>query len=343
MKSTIRARAPMRIGLCGGGSDLPEYLEHSEGLILNATISLFARVTIKPQPRGQGFHFNISDTQEVFRYTRDELEELEYTKLPLPVAVTKYFLNHDEISDLSIHTHSDVPQGSGLGGSSCLVVALVKAYAEFLNMPISSYDCARIAIRIERELCGQPGGIQDQYASAFGGFNCLEISKDRVVVDRLPIKNWQACELSEHLIIAYSNIKRTGPVIENQKKEASEIAERQQISSDFRALALGFRDQLMSGNFHRLPDILNNSWRTKKKMSENTSSNAIDDLIESILVSGARGAKLSGAGGGGFCLVFVAPENRGVVSRALTKFGCQIFPFSFWDKGVEAWEIADGH
>ncbi|MCD6468884.1 MAG: GHMP kinase, partial [Thermoplasmata archaeon] len=210
----IRAKAPLRISFAGGGTDVPPYPEKEGGCVLNATINKYAYGTLRPrkdrQIKVESVDFGISVNYDVD-------EELIYDgKLDLVKAAIKKLEGQDS-TGFDLFLHSDAPPGTGLGSSSTVMVALVGLLKEFKNMPLTDYEIANLAYIIERKELGIKGGLQDQYAATFGGFNFIEFLKDRVIVNPLKISQDVINELEHNLLLCYTGKTRlSARIIEDQ-------------------------------------------------------------------------------------------------------------------------------
>lgn len=216
----VRSKAPLRLGLAGGGTDLSPYCDEYGGYVLNATISLYAYCTIEPLDNGRVI-FEAVDRGERFESQAEAAFSLD-DSLSLHKGVynriIKEFNNNIPLS-FKMTTYSDAPAGSGLGSSSTMVVSIIKAFVEWLSLPLGEYDIARLAFEIEREEVGIIGGAQDQYAATFGGFNFMEFYSDkRVIVNPLRIKNWIIDELESSFILYFTDITRNASIIEEEKR-----------------------------------------------------------------------------------------------------------------------------
>ena len=341
----IRSRAPLRLGLAGGGTDVSPYCDEFGGAVLNATIGHYAYASIEPMENGMAY-FASQDRAEWAEYPAEiELKpdgHLDLFKFVHNCAVRRF--NGGDPLNLRLTTRVDVPSGSGLGGSSTLVVAVLKAYAEWLNYPIDDYDLAHTAYIIEREEAGLQGGRQDQYAAAFGGFNFMEFSGNgRVLVNPLRIKESVASELEASLLLFYTGESRaSSAIIAEQAKNvetgnASAIEAMHQIKQE----ALRMKEALLRGDFCLLHDVLRASWEAKKRMASRIVNDKLETLYERALEAGAYCARISGAGGGGFMMFLTDPMRKDVVANVLrccdgngVVYGCH-----FTSVGAQAWKV----
>ncbi len=339
----IRSKAPLRLGLAGGGSDVSPYSDIYGGNILNATIDLYAYCTI-----------TVTNTHKIQIYAADLKHDIEYDLQPvLPIdgtlniikGVYNRLVKDFHISNLTgfrITTHSDAPPGSGLGSSSTMVVAIVKAFTEWWNLPLGEYDIAHLAYEIERIDLKLTGGKQDQYAATFGGFNFMEFLKeDKVIVNPLRIKRWIIDELEASMVLFFTGASRSSAkIIEEQQKNTSQgntIAI--EAMHNIKQSAIDMKEALLKGDINSYARILGSAWTDKKKMAHSISNDSIDNIYETALASGALAGKVSGAGGGGFMMFVVDPEKRLSVIDALNQFNGKIMPFHFSEGGCHGWKI----
>ncbi|HEY4051185.1 MAG TPA: hypothetical protein VGM27_30355 [Acidobacteriaceae bacterium] len=339
----IRSRAPLRLGLSGGGTDVSPYCDRFGGAILNATIGHYAYATIDPLQE-DAVEFSSADLKEDSRYeAKPRLEpdgSLDLFKHVYNHVVREF--NAGIPLRLRITTRVDVPSGSGLGGSSTLVVAMLKAYAEWLNWPLDDYQLAHTAYVIEREEAALQGGQQDQYAAAFGGFNYMEFGGNgRVLVNPLRIKSWVISELEASLLLFYTGASRaSADIIAEQSRNVQQEEEQAlQAMHQIKQEALRMKEALLRGNFNLLHEVLRASWVAKARMARKILSEKMELLYARALEAGAYSAKISGAGGGGFLMILADPMRKRHVSEALsccehagTVYGCH-----FTDLGAEAW------
>lgn len=337
---TIRSRVPLRLGLAGGGSDLDVYCSQFGGYVLNATISLYVHCTIEERDDDK-IVFDAIDMDKTLELTSEPYLELD-GELDLHKAVYNKIIRDyiKEPLSFKLSTYSDVPSGSGLGGSSTLVVAILKAYTEWLNLPLGEYDIARLAYDIEREDVGIVGGAQDQYAATFGGFNFMEFyDNKKIIVNPLRIKNWIIDELEASLVLYFTNITREASQIENEKKSLLGDQKSLDAMHEVKEDAVMMKEALLKGDIRSFATILGRSWEAKKRVSNSISNNVIDNIYDLAIKNGAYSGKVSGAGGGGFMFFMVEPTKKLHLIRALNKEQGEVINFQFVKDGAKGWKI----
>ncbi len=341
MNSSVHARAPLRLGLAGGGTDVAPYSDLFGGQVLNATISLSTHCHIKLVAQGRSIVFKADDFNETLTLP---VAAHFATNGPLMLHKATYNRIVRDFNDgqaLPVHvvTYSDAPPGSGVGSSSALVVAMVQAYAELLQLPLGEYDVAHLAYEIERIDCAMAGGKQDQYAAAFGGFNFIEFgADDRVVVNPLRIKRELCNELESRLLLYFTGRSReSARIIESQIASTKDGGDAIEAMHEMKRAAGDMKEALLKGRISSVLDILAASWHVKKRVAASISSLHIDKIGDSAVAAGARGLKISGAGGGGFMMIAVDPDARYSVVRAIEPFEGRFFAFSFVEQGVQSW------
>jgi len=336
----IRSKAPLRLGLAGGGTDLNTYCDQFTGHVLNSTVSLYVHCTIEARDDGK-IAFHAVDINESV-----ELDSLPALPLDGKMDLFKGIYNRivkdftNKPLSFTLTTYSDVPSGSGLGGSSTLVVAIIKAFTELLNLPLGEYDIARLAFDIEREDIGIVGGAQDQYAATFGGFNFMEFyDEKRVIVNPLRIKNWIIDELEASMVLYFTNITREASQIEHEKKSLLEDKKSLEAMHEVKKDAILMKEYLLKGDIKNFAKILGKSWAAKKRVSDSISSNEIDKVYNIALNNGAISGKVSGAGGGGFMFFMVEPTKKLQLIRALNEQQGKVINFEFVKDGTKGWKI----
>ncbi len=342
----IRSKAPLRLGLAGGGSDVSPYSDLYGGLILNASINLYAYCTIKER-FDDLICINASDIAQSVQLQTSLALPLD-GKLDLHKGVYNRVIKDFNIQKplaFEITTYSDAPPGSGLGSSSTMVVAIVKAFVEWLGLPLGEYEIAKLAYDIERKDIGLSGGKQDQYAATFGGFNYMEFFKDdRVIVNPLRVKRWIVDELEASMILYYTGASRSSAqIIDEQKKNTSQ-GNNEAISAmhHIKQSAIDMKEAILKGDIKSYARILGEAWESKKKMADAISNRHIEDIFDVALKAGAITGKVSGAGGGGFIMFVIDPVKKIRVVNALSKLeGGKVVPFQFSEGGCHGWRTTN--
>lgn len=339
----IRSRAPLRLGLAGGGTDVSPYCDEFGGYVLNATIDRYAYAVLRilDEPTVN----LLSTDQRIAEKERASANLILNGSLNLHKAVYNYIVSHynnGKPIPLELTTYCDAPIGSGLGSSSTLVVAMIRAFVELLNIPLDDYTIAQIAYKIERIDCGLQGGRQDQYSATFGGFNFMEFyANERAIINPLRIKNWIVCELEASLLLFYTGLSReSSKIIADQSSNVkSRESNALHAMDSIKHEALAMKESLLRGDFSGFVDSMQESWESKKMTAKMVSSQHIDKVYDAAINAGALAGKISGAGGGGFMLFFVPPEKRMNVIRALSLFQGQVSNCHFSRHGCQAWRL----
>lgn len=342
MSAHVGARAPLRIGLAGGGSDVEPYCTRYGGHVLNATITRYAYAFIEPIAAGQiSFHATDQDAQWV-----GHIDNLDNVPLALHLHRGVFLRIANDFgfpSDRGIRltTFADVPAGSGLGTSSTLVVAMVQALHQYLQLPLGEYDIAHLAYEIERFDCALCGGKQDHYAATFGGFNFMEFYNDRVIINPLHIRNSTLCELEATIVLYFTGVSRqSAHIIDAQRANIlREDPAALHATHAVKAQAMVMKQALLRGDLEAVCTSLRDAWTAKRNMAEQISNSNIDSIYDVAMSSGAKAGKISGAGGGGFIFFIVDPMRRHEVVTNLSKLGGEIVPCSFSQRGAESWNM----
>lgn len=340
----VRSRAPLRLGLAGGGTDLASFSNAHGGVVLNATIDRYAYA-----------HFCLSEGDKIVFKAMDlgAEEELDCSLdfdikdgLCLHRAVYRYMMatyNNGRAIPVTISTTIDVPAGSGLGASSALTVALITAFAVAMQLPLGPYDVAKLAYEIERVHIGLMGGRQDQYAAAFGGFNFIEFLKGEagVIVNPLRLRDAYLKEFESSLIICFSGQSRESADIVREQLGALNAADGSTFAAmhALKDLAVEMKTKLLDGRILEVSDILRASWLSKKQTASSVSNSAIDHLMDVAMDAGALAGKVSGAGGGGFIMLLADPEYRFSVIKALNIAGGEASSVKLTFDGAEGWAV----
>ncbi|KPH50763.1 dehydrogenase [Helicobacter pullorum] len=336
----IRSQTPLRLGLAGGGTDINLYCDKYTGYVLNTTISLYIHCTLIERD-DETIIFDSPDTNSYAKYqSSSHLQNdgnLDIFKAIYNRIVRDFV--HKPLS-FSLHTYSDVPSGSGLGGSSTLVVGIIKAFAEWLNLPLGEYEIAKLAFEIEREDMGIVGGAQDQYAATFGGFNFMEFyDQKRVIVNPLRIKNWIASELEARVVLYFTNITREAKDIEEHKKGKLGDQKSLEAMHAIKQDAVAMKEALFKADFDALAKILGKSWQSKKVISEIVSNDELERIYNLAMANGAYSGKTSGAGAGGFMFFLVDPIKKYQLIKLLNQEQGYVQDFSFSKEGAKSWKL----
>jgi D-glycero-alpha-D-manno-heptose-7-phosphate kinase len=338
----IRSKAPLRLGLAGGGTDVTPYSDLYGGATLNATINMYAYATIIPSNNGRIVIRSID--KNVF-FETDSVESIPIDgSLNLLKGIYNRVVKDFTHSALSfeLSTYVDAPPGSGLGTSSTLVVAVLGAFAEWLKLPLGEYDLARLAYQIERVDLNMAGGKQDQYAATFGGVNFMEFYKDdKVIVNPLRIKSVYLNELSHNLILYNTKTSRvSSSIIERQARNIIEKkAKYVEATHKLKEQAVMMKEAILKGDVDQIGSVLDFGWKYKKQIASGITNHLIDSIYATALESGATGGKISGAGGGGFMIFYCPNNSRFRVIDSLKKFGGTSHRYEFTMAGMTAWTI----
>jgi D-glycero-alpha-D-manno-heptose-7-phosphate kinase len=339
----IRSKAPLRLGFAGGGTDIADYYNKYGGYVLNATLDMYAYCIIEPKDKGN-----------ICFFAADLQKKEEYDSVPVVPSnsvlqlhcgvynrIVADFNNHKPLS-FEMTTFSDAPAGSGLGSSSTMVVAIIKAYVEWLNLPLGEYDIAALAYTIERIDLGLAGGKQDQYAATFGGFNFMEFYQDeKVIVNPLRLKRWIRNELEASMVLYYTGVSRESANIIQEQIEHTKRGDAKNIEGmhELKKQSILMKETLLRGDFKGFSNCLFNAWLAKKSAASSISNSFLEELYQYAIDSGAESAKISGAGGGGFMMIFCNPQKRIQLIRALKKKDGLVLTPSFTEIGTQAWTI----
>jgi D-glycero-alpha-D-manno-heptose-7-phosphate kinase len=340
----FRSKAPLRIGLAGGGTDVSPYSDEFGGIILNVTLSLYAHTTIEliEEP------FIIIESID-----KNETQSFDLNKtLPIDgkldlVKGVYNRLQKDYPFDLrgfKISTKVDAPAGSGLGTSSTLVVSILGAFKEMLKFELNEYEMAHYAYEIERIDLALAGGKQDQYAATFGGFNFMEFSaKDKVIVNPLRIRQDYINELEHNLVLYFTSSTRESATIikEQQKNVVDKNTKSIEAMHHLKDQAKRMKEALLMGKIDTIGEILDYGFQQKKDMASNISNEAIEKIYHAVKKAGATGGKISGAGGGGFMIFYCPKNSKHKVIETLTTLGGTIKQYSFTEHGLTTWTILD--
>jgi len=323
----IVTRAPLRIPLGGGGTDLPSYYSKYGGFVLSAAINKYVYISLnRPQV--------------------DDLIRVKYSKSETVRTVGE--IQHELVREalrltgvergIEIVSMADVPAGTGMGSSGSFLVALLRALHAFKREHVPPLQLAEEACRIEIDMVGSPVGKQDQYIAAFGGITCFEIDREgAVTVNPIRMSAHQLDELRNSLLLFYTGIERRAlDILEDQKRDTMQSKE-DVVESLHRTKELGLeiKEALEAGDLDRFGELMDVHWQNKKRRSTKISDPRIDRWYEIARDNGALGGKLIGAGGGGFFLFYCPNAHKGQLRRAMAAEGLREMPFEFDFEGAK--------
>jgi D-glycero-alpha-D-manno-heptose-7-phosphate kinase len=337
---TIRAKAPLRISFAGGGTDVPPFPEREGGCVLNATIAHYAWGSLRPREDDR-IQMESVDLGISLSYSVNS-EMVFDGQLDLAKAAIQR-LGAKNSHGFDVFLQSDAPPGSGLGSSSALVVALVGLVKEFKNLSLTDYEIAHLAYVIERQDLKIRGGLQDQYAASFGGFNFIEFEKDRVIVNPLRIHQEVMNELEHNLLLCYTGTTRHADHIIDDQTQRYVGNEQEAVAAlhQQKQLAVEMKNLLLHRRLDDFGDLLHCAWESKKNLSSKISNPVIDEMYAVARKTGALGGKMTGAGGGGYMLFYCLFEKRHMVAAALRKMGATPTEFAFEAKGLQTWRVQE--
>ena len=337
-----RSRAPLRLGLAGGGTDVSPYSDLYGGAILNATINLYAHASIEPisenaiivqaLDRHEEQHFSL--TSQLPTDGKLDLLKGVYNRIRQDFGLPS--------TGFKLSTFVDAPAGSGLGTSSTLVVAVIGAFYEMLRLPLGEYDIAHYAYDIERNDLQLAGGKQDQYAATFGGVNFMEFYEgDKVIVNPLRIKQQYLNELENNLVLYFTSTSReSATIIKEQVKNVNSKNEKSiEAMHQLKEQARMMKEAMLKGRLHEIGEILDFGFHQKRQMAANISNSSIEEVYEAAKKSGASGGKISGAGGGGFMIFYCPGNTRYKVMETLRTFGGEVRNYQFSTQGLNTWTV----
>jgi D-glycero-alpha-D-manno-heptose-7-phosphate kinase len=327
-----RARAPVRISFSGGGSDLTYYFIDRPGVVLSTSVALYSHATLIPRADKKINIFSDDlGTLESYSSLMKLMKSENRGLLGSVVSVLKPTYGFD------LYVRSDFPVGSGLGGSSAVATAIVAAFNELRLDRWSTYEVAELAFQAERVCFGVAGGWQDQYASAFGGFNLIELDGKKNLVHAIRMESSTLNELEECLILCNTQIKHDSGDLHNKQRESITKKDNSTQVTKIVELCRQMHKYLIRGELIEFGRSLNETWLLKKSLSSSVTSPELDQIYNSAMYAGALGGKLLGAGAGGFFLFFVQPQFRQKVSEQLRAMNCELTNFRFETEGVTSW------
>ena len=339
----FRAKAPLRVSFAGGGTDVAPFPEREGGLVLNATINRYAYGTLRPRRDGQ-IQIESVDFGRTARFGFDDALVFDGNLDLVKAAIRRMRGPGDEGGGgFDLFLHSNAPPGSGLGSSSTMMVTLIGLLKEFRSLPLTDYEIAQMAFDVERVDLGLKGGLQDQYAATFGGFNFLELHAGHVVVNPLRIPDDTIMELEHNLLLAYTGRTRQGDRIIDDQTRRFEKSDADAVEGlrTQKQLAIDMKNALLQRRVHDFGALLDEAWQAKKQMSDRISSDEIDEMYEEATKVGALGGKVTGAGGGGYMLFYCHYDRKHKVADRLIELGAEVTEFAFTHEGLRTWRADD--
>ena len=318
----IITKTPFRMSFFGGGTDLPDFFNVHGGAVLSTTFDKYCYVTVRHLPR----FFDYSS--ELCYAQTERVTEVEQIQHP----AIRNAMRMLDMHEIRLTYESDLPARSGLGTSSSFAVGMLNAFHSLKGKYKDKRSLADEAIYLERTLCGEAGGWQDQIASSFGGFNRIDFNANDYEVRPVIISPERKCALDDHLVMFFTGFTRFSSVVQaaNAKERADRTAQLKEMLS-----LVDEAEHILTDKHTDLDDfgrLLDHTWRLKRQIGAATSTDSIDALYAKGIAAGALGGKLLGAGGGGFLLFYVRPEHRAKVMEAMK--GLLHVPFTFEDGGT---------
>lgn len=327
-----RARAPLRIGLAGGGTDVDPYASKRGGAVFNTTINRYAYCTITP-----------TDDHSMSVHSTDYGKfqaPLDGGPLPLDgnMDLIKAVTNHFEVTDgFRMFLQSEAPPGSGLGGSSTVIVSIIAAMCEWQGIRLTGTEMAKLAYKLEREDIGLQGGKQDQFAAVFGGFNYMTFGSNSVNVNRVRMDPDTVNELQYCSLLCYTGQTReSASIIQSQVSKFSR-GQNEEALDRTKTLARQMSVAMERGDIHIAGEILDEAWANKKQFSSKVTNPTIDGMYDAAKRAGAIGGKVTGAGGGGFMYFICEYDRKYNVAQELGRMGAKVTDFMFEPNGVISW------
>ena len=328
----IIAKSPVRLSFGGGGTDLPAYYESFGGAVLSVTIDKYFHSVLQEIP-GRDIEISSSDYQ-----LHQRIADLSQANLKDALRIPKAVLRHYGVkSGVMLSLKADIPPGSGLGLSGAVTSSLVRCVGAFAGQDLDKDQVARLATHIELDVLGRPIGMQDQYASAYGGLNFLTFDGAGTKVERVVVSPERLKTLRGHVMLFHTGSSRDSARILDGQRRATRQGDKDVLAALHRvkAVAHEMRRIVEGGDLRDLGALLHESWIEKKRFAKSVSNPEIDAYYAKALECGAMGGKITGAGGGGFLLIFAEPDRHALVSRELTALGLQELAFDFESGGSQ--------
>jgi len=327
-----KAKSPVRITFSGGGTDLTTYFYKANGVVFNATINKFTHAVLEKRDDGLIKITSHDLKQEVQCNNLADLKlngELDLIKAVLINLAPSFGFN--------LYTYSDVPPGSGLGGSAVLVSAVIGAFNNFRKNKLDLYEIAELAFHSERIVLSLDGGWQDQYATVFGGFNYIEFSEKDNTVNPLKITNSIKNELEDSLFLCYTGKNHDSGKIHDHIRIQMKKNDQKKYAEKSKEIAHKMKTRLLQGRLDSFGSLLGEAWSVKKMFSKKISNLSLDKIYDYAIKNGAIGGKLLGAGDGGYFLFYVPTHNKINFIKAIKRKGLFLEDFTFDDNGLRSW------
>ena len=316
----IITQVPFRISFFGGGTDFPAFFEKHGGKVISTSIDKYCYLNVRHLP--PFFDYATHITYSIIESAKSE-DDIQH---PAIREAMKFLDMHE----LSITYDADLPARSGLGTSSSLAVALLMSFYALKGKYVDKQRLATEAIHLERDLCKESGGLQDQIAAAYGGLNRIDFSSEGFEVNPIVISNPRKRQLNDNLMMFFTGFSRFSSSIQVEHEKAIHTKEQQLI--ELLSLVDEAEKTLIMGDLDDFGRMLDHTWQLKRGLNASVSTEAIDQFYETAKKAGALGGKLLGAGGGGFLLLYVRPEDQPQVRRSLSQL--KEIPFRFEDGGA---------
>lgn len=331
----IRSKSPLRVSFGGGGTDFPHFFNEHGGAVLSTTINKFAHVTLYPRNDDQ-IIIRSADLGQEIKFIAGTTPKLDGI-LDLAKATV---LRLKSKKGMTLDIRSEVPPGSGLGGSSSVVSAIIGAVSKYNGIELTKYEQSELNHKIERIDAKIPGGKQDQFATNFGGFNFIEFYKDRTVVNQLKIDDNIKNDLNAHLLFCYTGKVRTNLSLIDKQIQYYKDNRLETIDGvkQMKKLTYQIKEHLLFGEIDKVGLLMDQMYTNKKRMNPDVATGTIaDELYERSKQLGVLGGKLCGAGGGGYLLLYCPSKKQGKVRSALEKIGGHFDDITFDEKGLQVW------
>ena len=334
------ARTPVRISFAGGGTDLPSFYEKYGGAVLSTAINKYF-YTILTERDDRYIQIISSDLQRMTQIDHLEFnlkfedKKLSEYELDIPLAVLIYFrLNRG----INLFLASEVRPGTGLGSSASVCVNMVKLISNFLGKSMSRYDLAETAFHIATKMLNRPVGKQDEYAAAFGGLNLIVFDASGYThVEPIKVDSEILETLEKSIMLYFTGSSHNSTEILSIQKTSSEKGEKTTVESltFLRDIVAPMKESIAKGNLDEFGRLLDESWQFKRRVSNKISNSYIDQLYDLAKSNGALGGKITGAGGGGFLMLYCPPENQPYLRSAMSQNGIKEMLFKFDFQGCQ--------